>query len=410
MTEFTPASTRNETSLPGGPSFTGGPWLVERKFHSLKRRQFMANVYWIKGRAENLRRNLVSKIDALLNLKELAGLIKPDESLAIKMNLSELGYSHYLPPVIIGTLFEKTRAMGAKSLITDNCSLFKGSKFDGYSWMDNALMMGFSNGDVFDNQMMLSAGYTNEEGNFRVGDGEYLAGVEIGSLLTDTGNLIVVSHVTAHPVLGLAGAISNLGLGFLTRSGRLKIHGRLEISVDDQACDHCGICMPFCPTGAISGKSGRISFDLRMCNRCLGCYVSCPNGAIGILPEGIPEYQKCVVDAAHTVKKHLRGEAFFINFLTSVTPQSDDYPFSDIPFVPDLGIIASDDPVAVDWATYQMIVRSPGVPGSIAQDLDVLEKGQDKIKAITGQTPVEMLNYAEKIQLGNKNFKFLSSP
>jgi uncharacterized Fe-S center protein len=75
-----------------------------------------------------------------------------------------------------------------------------------------------------------------------------------------------------------------------------------------------------------------------------------------------------------------------------------------------LGIIASEDPVAVDWATYQMIVRSPGIPGSIAQDLDVLEKGQDKIRAITGQTPVEMLDYAEKIQLGSKDFEFLSGP
>ena len=370
----------------------------------------MANVYWIKGRSENLLKNSVSKIDALLGLEELARLVKPDESLAIKINLSELGYTHYLPPVIIGSLFSKTRAMGAKSLITDNCSLFKGSKFDGYSWMDNALLLGFSNGDTFDNQLMQSAGYTNEEGKFLPGDGEYLAGVEIGSLLTDTGNLIVVSHVTAHPLLGLAGAIKNLGLGFLTRSGQLKIHGRLEISVDDQTCDHCGVCMPFCPTGAISGEPGQVSFDLRMCNRCLGCYICCPNGAIGIQPEGIPEYQKCVVDAAHTVKKHLRGQAFFINFLTSVTSQSDDYPFSDIPFIPDLGIIASEDPVAVDWATYQMIVRSPGIPGSIAQNLDVLEKGQDKIRAVTGQTPVEMLEYAEKMQLGSKNFKFLSGP
>ena len=368
----------------------------------------MANVYWIKGRSENLHKNAVSKIDALLGLEELARLIKPDESLAIKINLSELGYTHYLPPVIIGTLFAKTRAMGAKSLITDSCSLFKGSKFDGYSWMDNALLLGFSNGDTFDNQIMQTAGYTNEEGNFRPGDGEYLAGVEIGSLLTNTGNLIVLSHITAHPLLGLAGAMKNLGLGFLTRAGQLKIHGCLEIFVDDKTCDHCGACQRFCPTGAISGEPGKISFDLRMCNRCLGCFVSCPHGAVGVQPEGIPEFQKCVVDAAHTVKKYLRGQAFFINFLTSVTPQSDDYPYSDIPFVPDLGIIASEDPVALDWATYQMIVRSPGIPGSIAQNLDVLEKGQDKLKAITGQTSIEMLDYAEKMKLGSRTFEFMA--
>ena len=367
----------------------------------------MSSVYWIKGRCESVKRNIIAKIDALLNLEEMARLVVPDESLALKINLSEIGYSHYLSPIIIATLFSKTRALGAKTLVTDGCSLFKGSRYDGYSWIDAATLMGFSSGEIFDNQLMQSAGYTNEEGKFWPGDGDYLAGVELGSLLTDTGNLVVLSHVTAHPQLGIAGAVGNLGLGFLTASGRLKIHSCLELHQDEGQCDQCGICIPYCPTGAISGKPGAVSFDWRVCNTCLGCHVSCPNGAIHIAPEGIPEFQKCVVDAAHTARKELRGQAFFINFLSSVTPQPDDYPFSDIPFLPDLGIIASEDPIAADLATYQLIIRAPGIPGSIAQNLDVLEKGQDKIKAITGQTPMQMLDYAEQIKLGTKTFEFL---
>jgi uncharacterized protein len=367
----------------------------------------MSNVYWIKGRCESVRKNIITKIDALMNLDEMAKLVVPDESLAIKINLSEIGYSHYLPPIIIATLFTKTRALGAKTLVTDGCSLFKGSRYDGYGWIDAALVMGFSNGETFNNQLMQSAGYTNEEGKFWPCDGDFLAGVDIGSLLTDTGNLVVLSHVTAHPQLGLAGAVGNLGLGFLTASGKQKIHGCLELSRDESMCDQCGICIPYCPTGAISGEKGTVSFDWRICNSCLGCHVSCPNGAIRIAREGIPEFQKCVVDAAQTVLKHLRGHAFFINFLSSVTPQPDDYPFSDIPFIPDLGIIASEDPVAADLATYQLTIRAPGVPGSIAQNLDILEKGQDKIKAITGQTPIEMLDYAEQMKLGSRSFEFL---
>ena len=109
-----------------------------------------------------------------------------------------------------------------------------------------------------------------------------------------------------------------------------------------------------------------------------------------------------MVEAAHTTMENLRGGAFFINFLTSVTPQTDEYPYSDIPFIPDLGILASEDPVALDWATYQFIVRSPGIPGSIAEDLNVLDKGQDKIKAIAGVTPEPMLEYAEKMNLGTR--------
>ncbi|MBI5583725.1 MAG: DUF362 domain-containing protein [Deltaproteobacteria bacterium] len=366
-------------------------------------------VYWIKGRTETCDKNLIRKMETLLHLEELASLMVPDGSLAIKFNLSEMGYGHYLPPIIFSTLFEKARAQGAKPLLTDGCSLYKGSRFDGYSWIDGALLLGFSSGEVFHNQLMQSGGYTNEEGKFWPADGQHLAGIDIGSLLTDTGNLIVVSHVTAHPLLGIAGALYNLGLGFLTASGKLKVHACLEIAYEAEKCDHCGICASFCPTQAIAGEPGRITFDSRSCNRCLGCFVSCPQGAFQLQPAGVPIFQECVVEAAQTVLAQLRGRAFFINFLSSVTPQPDEYPFSDIPFVPDLGILASSDPVALDWATAQLILRSPGVPGSIAQDLQVLAKGDDKIQAITGQTPAHLLAYAEQAGLGSRTFEFFTA-
>ncbi len=368
----------------------------------------MATVYWIKGRSDNIRKNLISKIDILMRLEPLSKLLVPESSLAIKFNLSEVGYGNYLPPVIFTTLFEKARVLGVKPILTDSCGIFKGSRHDGYNWTESALLLGFSSGESFHNQLMQAGGYTNEEGNFWPADGKHLAGIDIGSLLTDINNLVVVSHVTAHPLLGLSGAVANLGLGLLTASGRLRLHGFVKTAYDADRCDHCGECLPFCPTGAMSGEPGRVTFDARTCNQCQGCVMACPHGAVHVEAEGIPVFQECVVEAAHTVLNKLRGNAFFINFLQSVTPQPDEYPYSDIPFIPDLGIIASDDPVAADWATYQMIVQSPGIPGSIAQNLDVLAKGQDKLQAITGQTPEHMLAYAEEMALGSREFQFLS--
>ncbi len=368
----------------------------------------MANVYWIKGRSKDIRKNIIAKIEALLNLEEMSRVVAPDDgSLAIKFNLSELGYGHYLPPIIFSSLFEKLGALGARPLMTDGASIFNGSRFDGYGWIDTALSQGFSNAETFDQQMMQTCGYTNEEGRFWPAEGKHLGGIDIGSMLTDIGNLIVISHVTAHPLLALSGAVGNLGLGFLTNSAKLKIHTCLDVSWDASACTHCGLCLPFCPTGALSLEKQEVTFDSRVCNRCIGCYMSCPHGAVRIQPDGLATFQESVVEAARLARSKLRGQAFFINFLTSVTPQPDDYPFSDIPFVPDLGIIASDDPVAADWATYQMIIRSPGIPGSCAQDLDVLAKGEDKIKAITGLTPESMLGYARQMKIGNQEFDFL---
>jgi hypothetical protein len=274
----------------------------------------MANVYWFKGRSDNIRNNLISKLDTLIGLEEVSDLMIPDTSLAIKFNLSEIGYGHYLPPLIFTTLFEKARNREVRPLLTDGCSIFKGSRFDGYHWTESTLFLGFSSGESFQNQLLQSGGYTNEEGNFWPSEGENLAGIDIGSLLTDTNNLLVISHITAHPQLGLSGAVANLGLGFLTATGRQRIHGFLEVDWDAEKCDHCGECLSFCPTGAISGEPGKVAFDARICNQCLGCHMACPNGAIIVDAETVPTYQECIVEAAHTVARKLRGKAFFYQF------------------------------------------------------------------------------------------------
>ncbi len=369
----------------------------------------MANVYWIKGRSQSIHQSAISKIAMLMELPEFERLFVPDESLALKINLSEVGYSHYLPPVIVATLFESLRSRGTRPVVTDSASLFKGSRFTGFDWTNTALVTGYSPGETFSNQVLLAGGYTNEEGRFFSSDGSHLGGVELGSLVTDTGNLAVLSHVTAHPLLGLGGALCNLGLGLLTRTGKSRVHSFIEIEYDEDKCNNCRVCLPYCPTGAITAADPKITFHADICNGCLGCFLTCPEGAMSIRPDGIQDFQESVVEAAQTTVQHLRGGAFFINFLNSVTPQTDDYPFSDIPFIPDLGILASEDPVAVDWVTYQMITRSPGVPGSVADTLNAMEKGQDKLQAVTGQSPGHLLEYAETMGLGSRECEFLSS-
>lgn len=368
----------------------------------------MSRVYWIKGRSADFRSSITSKISTILSLEEMAQVVVPNQSLAIKVNVSELGYAHSLPPIAVTSLFEQARAMGATALVTDSGSLFKGPRFDGHGWTDTAIVQGFGIGEAFDNQMIQAGGYTNEEGRFCPSEGERLGGVELGSLILDVSNLIVLSHVTAHPLLGMAGAIYNLGMGLLTRTGKARVHSCLEIQFDQNRCRGSKVCLSYCPTGALSEAGEKVSFDRRICNGCLGCLLSCPCGAISV-PEGVAEFQESVVEAAKVVSERLRGKSFFVSFLNSVTPQSDDHPFSDIPFIPDMGILASADPVALDWVTYRMILGSPGVPGSIAEDLKVLEAGADKITAITGNSPVRMLEYGETLGLGSREFELLIS-
>jgi uncharacterized Fe-S center protein len=335
----------------------------------------------------------------------------PEREIGIKINVSEMGYDRYLPPMFLSLIYKHLRELATVPVVTDSGSLFNGSRSTGYRWADTVLMKGYPIADLLDNQVFLAGGYTNEEGNFTPCAGDHLGGVEVGSVPLDCQHLLVLSHVTAHPLMGIAGAIYNLGWGLLTSTGKLRIHEYLDMEYDEARCDHCQVCVPFCPTGAISTSQdpSRIQFDARICNSCLGCVISCPHAAFRVQPDGIPTYQEGMVEAAHTVRSVVEGHAFFVNFLMAVTPQTDEYPYADVPFIPDLGILASEDPVALDWATYQMITRSPGTAGSVSEELNVLERGQDKIKAITGQTLDRMITYAEKLGLGSREAELFSS-
>jgi uncharacterized Fe-S center protein len=103
------------------------------------------------------------------------------------------------------------------------------------------------------------------------------------------------------------------------------------------------------------------------------------------------------------------GKMVYYNFIIEVTPNPDIDSNSGIPFIPDLGILASRDPVAVDKATFDIVNKVPGVPGSVAEQFNVLEKGKEKFKAIAicGADPMVQIKAAEELGLGTTNYKLI---
>jgi len=77
----------------------------------------------------------------------------------------------------------------------------------------------------------------------------------------------------------------------------------------------------------------------------------------------------------------------FFNLAYDVTPHCDCAPYGDVPMVPDVGIFVSKDPVACDMATADAIINSPGIPGSAAEELNVMTRGSDKFSALTEWSP-----------------------
>lgn len=54
------------------------------------------------------------------------------------------------------------------------------------------------------------------------------------------------------------------------------------VTRDEQQCTHCGYCIPYCPTGALSitdDVTRQVAYDETKCIECLACIRVCPFGA-----------------------------------------------------------------------------------------------------------------------------------
>jgi len=186
---------------------------------------------------------------------------------------------------------------------------------------------------------------------------------------------------------------------------RQKSRWILGIALQDR-CDGCGQCEKHCPHDAVRLKDDRPSLDDKRCKGCAYyCTAACPVGAVVIDGRSARRFQRRVVDSALAVTGALQGKVYYVNILMDVCPYPDCYPFSDVPFVSDRGILMSHDPVALDSATLNVLDESSGIRGSIAEESESLGSSDDKLLRITGVDPTSMIAYAKKLGMGSDSFE-----
>jgi len=130
----------------------------------------------------------------------------------------------------------------------------------------------------------------------------------------------------------------------------------------------------------------------------------CPSHAIDIDWETeIPDFMERMVEYAYGAVNSKRGKVGYFNFLIRITPDCDCFPFSDAPIVPDIGVLASRDPVAIDAASLDLVNQQQGFTDSLL--VTHHWKGGDKFRGVHAQTDGErQLEYAEKIGMGSRNY------
>jgi uncharacterized Fe-S center protein len=362
-----------------------------------------ADVFFAGLRARSDGDSRTAKIRRLFTEAGIGGCIRERDLCAIKVHFGERGCDTHVSPVHVRQVVDLVRGEGGRPFLTDTATLYSGSRSNAVDHIATAISHGFDYAVVGAPVIIadgLKGGHTVEvEIRKRHFDRVFIAGDIAGA-----DSMVVVSHFKGHMLAGFGGAIKNLAMGCAPAAGKQEMH-HAHTMVIAEKCRGCGTCVEVCPAGALSLEGEKVSLDRETCHGCGECMTVCLQSAIEFdWTVDIPAFVERMVEYACGALDGKRGRAGFFNFLVSITPDCDCVPWSDAPIVPDIGILASRDPVAIDAASLDLVNRQAGLPGSLLQAHH--RPGEDKFRGTWEHTRGDLqLSYAEESGLGERDYR-----
>ena len=303
----------------------------------------------------------------LRKLMKAAGMDRIDfqgKYVAIKIHFGELGNLAFLRPNFAKYVADYVKELGGKPFLTDCNTLYVGSRKNALDHLDTANLNGF-NPMTTGCQILIADGLKGtDDVEVPVIGGTLCKTAKIGRALMDADIVISLNHFKGHECTGFGGALKNLGMGGGSRAGKMEMHSAGKPIVNRDLCVGCKACAKICAHDGPQIANGKCSIDHSKCAGCGRCIGVCPKDAIEPgedetfenLNGKIAEYAKAVVDSR---------PSFHISIVNQVSPNCDCHPESDAAIVPDVGMFASFDPVAIDVACADAVNRQPVNPRSI---------------------------------------------
>lgn len=362
-------------------------------------------VYFASLRARGPKDNKLARLAKLFEAAGFKKLAVKNALTAVKVHFGELGNDTFVSPVLIRAIVDKLVTYGAKPFLTDTATLYSGSRHNGVDHLRTAFLHGFGP-ETAGAPVIIADGLAGNDWREVPVKLKHFKKVKIASGILEAGALMIVSHFKGHEMAGFGGAIKNLAMGCAPPAGKRDQHSP-RFQVNQEACVGCAECFKVCPEKAVAITAKKASIDKLHCIGCGECMTVCRSKAIEMdwATQIAPFTEKMVEYAFGAVKKH-KGRVGYCNFLVNITPDCDCVSWSDTPIVPDIGILASWDPVAIDKACLDLVNGQTGVAGSKLEHN--LAPGQHKFQALWKHTMGDLqLSYAEEIGLGSQNYELV---
>lgn len=352
--------------------------------------------------------SLLQKLERLVNAAGIAQIDFKDKFVAVKIHFGEYGNVAYVRPNYAAVIVDTIKKLGGKPFLTDSNTLYSGSRDNAVDHIHTAMVNGF-NSIATGCDVIIADGLRGKDERIVDIGGKYCPEPKIGAAIAEADIIVSITHFKGHEMSGFGGTLKNLGMGSGSVAGKQDMHSTAQPKVDLDNCIGCRICEKNCNHDAIHIVDHKAVINYANCVGCGQCVALCKSGGAvmsstesgEILNYKIAEYTKAV----------LKGKpGFHISFIMNVSPECDCWGHNDAAIVPDLGIAASFDPIALDQACADLVNNAPMLqtPNALSEkDYDHCHDN-DKFHHLHPDTNWQAgLRYGEELGLGTREYELI---
>ena len=306
--------------------------------------------------------NLLQKLRRLIVTAGAGQIDFKNKYTAIKIHFGEPGNLAYLRANYAKVVADYVKEQGGRVFLTDCNTLYVGRRKNALDHLDAAYENGFS---PFSTgcHVLIADGLKGTDEVLVPIDGEYIREAKIGRAVMDADIFISLTHFKGHESTGIGGTLKNIGMGCGSRAGKMEMHSAGKPFVEQDRCVGCGACQRNCAHEAITMESRKALIDHNRCVGCGRCIGVCPMDSVHAAEDEANDILDCKI-AEYTLAVVKGRPQFHISLVVDVSPYCDCHSENDLPIVPDVGMFASYDPVALDMACADAVNRQPVMPGS----------------------------------------------